>query len=157
MDTTPDAPAAAAAELTSKDYYFDSYSHFSIHEEMLKDSVRTDSYRRAIQAPGVVAGKVVLDVGCGTGILSMFAANAGARHVYAIECAEIIEQAREIIRANGLSDRITLIRGRVEEVELPEKVDVLISEWMGVCYSFFIFIYLSSAASPPSLLVLPDV
>lgn len=47
----------------------------------------------------------MLDVGCGTGILSMFAARAGAKHVYGIECSNIIEQAREIVQANGFADR----------------------------------------------------
>merc|ERR1719148_346080 len=78
--------------------------------------------------------KVVLDVGCGTGILSMFAAKPGARRVIGIDCAAIIHQAREIVAANGLSDVVTLVQGRVEDVVLPdgiEQVDIIISEWMG--------------------------
>ena len=88
---------------TAKDYYFDSYSHFGIHEEMLKDTVRTTSYQKAITGnKHLFKDKVVLDVGCGTGILSMFAAQAGAKKVIAVECSGIIEQARKIIKANGL-------------------------------------------------------
>ena len=76
--------------------------------------------------------KIVLDIGAGTGILSMFAARAGAKHVYAIEFAEIAIFAREIIRQNGLQDKITVIKGKMEEIELPvPKVDIIISEWMG--------------------------
>jgi SAM-dependent methyltransferase len=80
--------------------------------------------------------KVVLDVGCGTGILSMFAAKSGAKHVYAIDMSNIIESARTIVSDNDLADKITLIQGKAEEVELPvDKVDVIISEWMG--YALF--------------------
>ena len=56
-----------------------------IHEEMLKDTVRTGSYRAAIMNnPHLFKDKTVLDVGCGTGILSMFAAKAGASHVVGV-------------------------------------------------------------------------
>jgi len=120
---------------TSKDYYFDSYAHHAIHEEMLKDEVRTRTYEMAImQNKHLFQEKIVLDVGCGTGILSMFAAQAGAKQVYAIDCSTIIEQAREIVKINGLAEKITLIQGKVEEIELPDgltHVDIIISEWMG--------------------------
>jgi|JI10StandDraft_1071094.scaffolds.fasta_scaffold642864_1 protein arginine N-methyltransferase 1 len=57
-----------------QDYYFDGYSHFSIHEEMLKDTIRTKSYMKAITLnPELFKDKIVLDVGSGTGILSIFA------------------------------------------------------------------------------------
>jgi type I protein arginine methyltransferase len=115
------------------DYYFGSYSSFHIHEEMLKDSVRTRTYQRAIEDnPEDFKDKIVLDIGCGTGILSIFAARAGAKHVYAIENAEIAIFAREIIKKNGLEGKITVLKGKMEEVKLPvEKVDIIISEWMG--------------------------
>lgn len=68
----------AADEMTSRDYYFDSYAHFGIHEEMLKDEVRTLTYRNSMyHNKHLFGGKVVMDIGCGTGILSMFAAKAG--------------------------------------------------------------------------------
>jgi protein arginine N-methyltransferase 1 len=79
---------------------------------------------------------VVLDIGCGTGILSMFAAKAGARKVIGIECSNIVEYARQIVTANRLDEIVTIIKGKVEEVALPdgiEKVDIIISEWMGYC------------------------
>ena len=58
--------------------------------------------------------KIVLDVGCGTGILSMFASQVGAKHVYAVDCSSIAEQARQIVLRNGFgADKITVIHGKV--------------------------------------------
>ncbi|XP_044048095.1 protein arginine N-methyltransferase 3 isoform X1 [Siniperca chuatsi] len=113
--------------------YFSSYGHYGIHEEMLKDKVRTESYRNFMyRNPEVFRDKVVLDVGCGTCILSMFAARSGAKKVIAVDQSEIIYQAMDIVRSNQLEDKITLIRGRIEDINLPvEKVDIIISEWMG--------------------------
>ncbi|XP_030906130.2 protein arginine N-methyltransferase 3 isoform X2 [Melopsittacus undulatus] len=97
------------------------------------DKVRTESYRDFIyQNPHIFKDKVVLDVGCGTGILSMFVAKAGAKKVIGVDQSEIIYQAMDIIRLNKLENVITLVKGRIEEVDLPlEEVDVIISEWMG--------------------------
>jgi len=122
-------------ELTSKDYYFDSYAHFGIHEEMIKDNVRTRTYKNSmLMNRHLFKDKVVLDVGCGTGILSMFAARAGAKQVYGVECSKIAESAAKIVEANNLSDVIKIIKGKIEEISLPvEKVDIIISEWMGYC------------------------
>lgn len=131
--TEPAKETVDAKELTSKDYYFDSYGHFGIHEEMLKDEVRMDRYSRAIlTSEHLFKGKIVLDVGCGTGVLSMWAAKAGAKHVYGVEMASIHHKARQIVADNGLSDTVTIINGKIEEIELPvPKVDIIISEWMG--------------------------
>lgn len=114
-------------------HYFTSYDHFGIHEEMLKDQVRTLSYRNAIlKNKDLFKDKIVLDVGCGTGILSMFAAKAGAKHVIAVDMSSIIGMAQKIVDLNGFSDKITLLQGKLEDVELPyPKVDIIISEWMG--------------------------
>lgn len=117
----------------SEQHYFNSYNHHGIHEEMLKDEVRTRSYMNAIvQNKHLFKDKVVLDVGCGTAILSMFAVKAGAKHVIGVDMSTIIFKAREIVKVNGMEDKITLIQGKMEEIELPfPKVDIIISEWMG--------------------------
>ncbi|KAJ5683773.1 Ribosomal protein arginine N-methyltransferase rmt3 [Penicillium maclennaniae] len=118
--------------------YFTSYAYNTIHESMLKDTIRTDAYRDFVyENKHVFKDKVVLDVGCGTGILSMFCAKAGAKKVISVDNSDIIDRAKEIVYDNGLGDVITLIRGKIEEVTLPvEKVDIIISEWMGYALLF---------------------
>lgn len=71
---------------------------------MLQDYIRTQLYRDAIISnPTNYKDKVVLDVGCGSGILSLFAAQAGARKVYAIEASNMAENAKILVKANGFS------------------------------------------------------
>ncbi|KAM5448038.1 Ribosomal protein arginine N-methyltransferase rmt3 [Microsporum audouinii] len=118
--------------------YFTSYAYNAIHESMIKDSIRTDAYRDFIyDNKHLFKGKVVLDVGCGTGILSMFCAKAGAKQVIAVDNSDIISKAREIVYENGFDGVITCLRGKIEEVILPVKqVDIIVSEWMGYCLLF---------------------
>ncbi|XP_053653483.2 protein arginine N-methyltransferase 6 isoform X1 [Cherax quadricarinatus] len=158
--------------------YFASYSDIELHRTMIEDSVRTNAYQQAIfqNMEEDIRGKVVVDVGCGTGILSMFCAQAGAKMVYAIDASKIAGHAKQLIEANGFKDVITvelcseepiplmsfellllepshgpgssgaclakqavaaggllphILQGKAEEVELPEKVDIVVSEWMG--------------------------
>jgi predicted RNA methylase len=80
--------------------------------------------------------KIVLDVGSGTGLLSIFCAQAGAKHVYAVEaCKGIFELSKSIVAANNLETKITVINSEIEKLNsLPEpvdKVDIIVSEWMG--------------------------
>jgi protein arginine N-methyltransferase 1 len=133
MENSAPTTSSDIPDMTSRDYYADSYAHFGIHEEMLKDSIRTGSYRSAIvNNAHLFEGKTVLDVGCGTGILSMFAAKAGAKHVVGIDMSNIIDQAQKIIEANGFKNTITLVKGKLEDSELPlQEFDIIISEWMG--------------------------
>ena len=66
---------------------------------------------------------MVVDIGCGTGILSMFAAKAGASRVFGIDCSDIVNQAQEIVKQNNLDDIVSIIKGKVEEVELPDGIE----------------------------------
>ena len=129
--------------------YFDSYSFFDIHRTMLSDKVRTDAYLNALERnPLLLKGATVLDVGCGTGVLSMFAARGGAAQVIAVDGSpEMASFARKICAANGFGgevcDRIGVVSSKLELVEsLPGintpdgKVDVLVSEWMGYALLF---------------------
>ena len=101
-----------------------------LHIDMLNDRTRTSSFIKAINEV-VRPDDIVLDIGTGTGVLAVAAARAGARHVYAIEAGQIGKLARALIESNGLSDRITLIRGWSTQIDLPEPASVLISEVIG--------------------------
>ncbi|KAH9115972.1 hypothetical protein LEN26_006837 [Aphanomyces euteiches] len=112
---------------------FSQYYGMLLHQQnMLQDHVRTSTYERAMMenAPDF-AGKVVLDVGTGSGILAFFAVKAGAKRVYGVELSAMADFARKLITVNGLGDKIIIVKGKMEEVELPEKVDIVISEPMG--------------------------
>ena len=107
------------------------YTDFiNYHLSMLVDDVRTSSYRQAISQV-VRKGDVVVDVGCGSGILAFLACWAGARHVYAIESEPVIEIAKLVAAKNGLQDRITFFNDVSFKVDLPEQADVIVSETMG--------------------------
>jgi type I protein arginine methyltransferase len=112
------------------------YQFLANQQHMLLDAQRTGAYHRGIthNRPDF-EGKTVLDVGAGTGILSIFAAQAGARKVYAVEGTQSADYATRLIAANGFADRIEVVRARLNELTLPQKVDVVISEPWG----FFLF------------------
>ncbi len=162
--------------------YFEEYGKFGIHVDMLRDQSRMTSYHRAIMGnPQDFKDKVVLDVGCGTSVLSCWCARAGARKglyslgffpcavcrvscvvcacarvrvscvvrvcgcramwaharwcslmvvgaVYAVEASSMAEQAQLVVDRNGLSDIVQIINAKMEDVNLPEQVDVIVSE-----------------------------
>lgn len=112
-------------------FFIPKYDSLRIHEMMLSDRIRTQIYQRAIKA-NVRKGDIVVDVGTGTGILAMFAVKAGAKKVYAIEPTGIIGLAKQIAKKNGFDNRIEFIKAKAEEVDIPEQVDCIVSEWLGV-------------------------
>jgi SAM-dependent methyltransferase len=94
----------------------------------LKDEARTLAFRDAIRAV-VRPGDVVVDVGAGTGILSFFAARAGAAKVFAVEIDPVCAAAlRRSIALNGVADRVTVVEGDAGVVDLPRDVDVVVAE-----------------------------
>ncbi|KAI4344090.1 hypothetical protein L6164_011360 [Bauhinia variegata] len=112
--------------------YFCTYAFLFHQKEMLSDRVRMDAYYNAIfENKHHFNGKAVLDVGTGSGILAIWSAQAGARKVYAVEATKMSEHARALVKANNLEHVVEVIEGSMEDVTLPEKVDVIISEWMG--------------------------
>lgn len=102
----------------------------AIHLEMLDDEARTAGYCQAL-ARVVGPEDVVIDIGTGTGVLAVAAAKAGARRVYAIESSGIADLASRVFEANGVTDRVELVRGRSTHVTLPEKGTVLVTETIG--------------------------
>ena len=116
----------------NNDKYFESYERTCIHEEMINDRIRTNAYRDAILRKNNntnnnnnenndywMKDKTVLEVGCGTGILSIFAAQAGARKVVAVEASDMAGEAERIILNNHYDDVVTVVRGRIEDVIIP--------------------------------------
>lgn len=117
---------------TSSTQYFQFYALLSQQQNMMQDYIRTATYQKAILDNSIdFEGKVVLDVGAGSGILSFFSVQAGAAKVYAIEASSMAQHANTLIRNNNMQHKIKVIAGKIEEIELPEKVDVIISEPMG--------------------------
>jgi len=117
----------------SAEAVFHYYSGLLNQQNMLQDVVRTGTYFGAIMSNAKdFHGKVVLDVGAGSAILSLFAVQAGARRVYAVEASAMARHARTLADGNPLlGSRIEVLHGKVEEVVVPEPVDVIISEPMG--------------------------
>lgn len=112
--------------------YFCTYGFLYHQKEMLSDRVRMDAYFNSVfQNKHHFKDKVVLDVGTGSGILAIWSAQAGAKKVYAVEATKMAEHARQLAKANDVGDIVEVIEGSVEDISLPEKVDVIISEWMG--------------------------
>ncbi len=97
---------------------------------MVLDEGRTRPYVEALRQ-SVSPGCVVADLGAGPGIFSLLACQFGAARVYAIEPDESILVARECAAANGYADRMTCIQAMSTEVELPERVDVIVSDLRG--------------------------
>ncbi|KAH8583644.1 arginine N-methyltransferase [Cryptosporidium sp. chipmunk genotype I] len=147
--------------------YFNSYSTLDIHREMILDKVRTDAYYNFITDPknstNLFKDKIVLDVGTGTGILSLFAAQSGAKMVVAVDAAkDTIKIAEKIAQTNDLGHKIHFICGKFEDLSLfivenkvisiskndlppkdsvPFKCDIIISEWMGYCLLYESMLY----------------
>ncbi|MDW3194692.1 MAG: 50S ribosomal protein L11 methyltransferase [Cytophagales bacterium] len=110
--------------------FFGFFSGFDVHRKMLADQERLSKYREAIFAT-VSEGDVVIDAGAGTGILSVYAAQAGAAKVYAIDNSEMALMIPKLAKENGFDQIIEVVQADFAEVQLPEKADVMVSETFG--------------------------
>ncbi|KAK3735416.1 hypothetical protein QZH41_016866 [Actinostola sp. cb2023] len=144
-------------EEASAAQYFQFYGYLSQQQNMMQDYTRTSTYQKAMlqnhvdfedkvqmyilflhsrtkitcEGDRCLLVHVVIDVGAGSGILSFFAVQAGARKVYAIEASSMARHAELLVKKNNLESKIIIVPGKVEEVHIPEQVDVIISEPMG--------------------------
>lgn len=156
-----------AEDFQSKDFldseYFGGYEDVNVHRVMLSDNPRMEFYRSILSDPSIVGGKVIIDVGSGTGILSTWAAQAGAAHVFSIEASSMALLQPSIFEENEVQDRVTPLHTTVEELATngvaafieahpflrqTEGVAVVVSEWMGF--------YLLHEGMLPSVLLARD-
>lgn len=153
--TTDDIPSFNGDEKSkASDFanYFCSYAQLYHQKQMLQDHARMAAYHAAIRGNAdVFRDKVVLDIGTGSGILAVWAAQAGARKVYAIEYTNMAKHAQQVVDANHVQHIVTVLQCAVEDLVLPVEadgltveesddtegdenlrcVDIIISEWMG--------------------------
>lgn len=106
------------------------YDDLHVHRWMLRDRQRVTAFHRAI-GQAVRPGDVVLDVGAGSGILSMMAARAGAARVYAVERTPTAQLARRLAALNGPGGVVKVAQADMQDLHLPEPVDLIVSEWLG--------------------------
>lgn len=95
------------------------------------DHIRTDAYVQALR-DSITPESLVLNIGTGTGLFAILAAQMGARRVLAIEVNRVIDVARELAQANKVDDRIEFIHDFSTNVSLDERADVLVSDLRGI-------------------------
>eukprot|EP00931_Biecheleriopsis_adriatica_P007493 TRINITY_DN108773_c0_g1_i1.p1 TRINITY_DN108773_c0_g1~~TRINITY_DN108773_c0_g1_i1.p1 ORF type:complete len:556 (+),score=90.97 TRINITY_DN108773_c0_g1_i1:42-1709(+) len=119
--------------------YFSYYGKLSHQENMLIDHVRTSTYHRAVQENAAdFHGKVVMDIGAGSGILSFFAAQSGAEKVWAVEASNMAEVVSLLAQApanSAFGKAVEVVPSLLESISADSiaaaSVDVLISEPIG--------------------------
>eukprot|EP00796_Vickermania_ingenoplastis_P007096 gene7096-5030_t len=125
--------------------YFHSYEDLGVHELMLRDEPRMNFYRSALQGD-IMNNAIVVDIGAGTGVLSCWAASAGAQHVFALEASSLGKLLPSVAADNNLEAKITVLHMSVEKLinegaesfisthkflKNSSGINVLVSEWMG--------------------------
>jgi SAM-dependent methyltransferase len=107
-----------------------SYSSVTQHGAMLFDQHRNELFKRAIEQT-VRPGAVVLDLGAGLGMHGLLAAKAGAARVFLVDPQPVVQLAAHVANASGVQAQIVCLQGRIEDLELPEQVDVITSVMAG--------------------------
>ena len=106
---------------------------YSLHfyGQMIADARRMETYVAALRKT-VRSDSVVMDLGCGPGVLALIACKLGARRVYAVEPENVIGLAREAAAANGFADRIEFFENISTEIVLQERANIIVSDLRGV-------------------------
>ena len=100
--------------------YFCTYGYLYHQKDMLEDQSRMTAYHDAVRLnPALFRGKTVLDVGTGSGILAIWAAQCGARKVYAVEATYMATHAKKLVEANGLGDVVEDAAPEFRMLHLP--------------------------------------
>ncbi|XP_028321029.1 histone-arginine methyltransferase CARM1-like isoform X2 [Gouania willdenowi] len=126
---TDNGSSALSIRPTGNSPFHKFHGCLSQQQNLLQDYPRTATYQRAILANEAdFRNKVVLDVCCGSGILSFFAVQAGASMVYATESSPMSKYTQILVQNNHLSEQIRVLQGEVKKVNCPDMVDVIVSE-----------------------------
>jgi len=107
-----------------------SYSNLAAQASMVFDEVRNRAYLDAMRSC-IGPDTVVLDLGAGLGVLGLLAAKAGARHVYCVEPSPVAAHIQALAQANGVADRVSVFQAPIEAVQLPSRVDLILSVFTG--------------------------
>ncbi|KAI5711090.1 hypothetical protein M8J76_009203 [Diaphorina citri] len=152
-------------DMTSREIFEDVYADIKTHQTTYKDKQLIGCFHDSIiNNSHLFKDKIVLEVGCGMGLLSLFCAEAGAKHVISVDCSVITQLTQEVVEENDCSDVITVICRRMEDIDrLPhgiENVDIIVSNWMGhVLYLDSLInavVYARDRFLKPHGLILPD-
>lgn len=125
------SPAVKSNADADADRTLGQYIPLLYHYNMLQDADRVGAFREAINLI-VQPGMHVVELGGGTGILSSFAARRGARVTCVERNPDLVDCAREFVTANGLDDRITVVRGDASTFVPETKVDAVVCEMLHV-------------------------
>jgi protein arginine N-methyltransferase 1 len=132
-DESPIMKGDAAAKASDYANYFCSYAELYHQKQMLMDHNRMRAYHDSIMLnKSLFEGKTILDVGTGSGVLAIWAAQAGAAKVYAVEFTDMALHAKALVEKNNLTEIVEVIQTSAEDLDLGDvRVDIIISEWMG--------------------------
>lgn len=121
-------------ESTTDDFYINPRAHFNYYNIMYNDYVTMNAYKEVLDLnESQLKDKIVLEIGSGLGVLSMFAARAGAKKVYSWEPLFISCAQNEIYQNNNYGDVIIPLTGPIESLCIDEKVDIIFTSAFGIC------------------------